>query len=232
MLDEIDATARELSGLPGTGCTVRLGRLPGAGTTLVPYALAALRTGDPHVRVVSHEGTTPAPARALRAGSIDIALPAPAPPFRAPDDGSSPLALETLTERALCLAVPAARPLARGESVDVAGLRGQQWIAASPSGTDRLMGVWPGLDERPEIVLTARDWLARLHLVAAGCGLTTVPAGLAAAVPSGVRVLPVRGGPREQRRLLPARLPGPPAEPVVRLAAALRTAALGATPAP
>ncbi|CAM5698389.1 DNA-binding transcriptional activator XapR OS=Streptomyces lavendulae subsp. lavendulae OX=58340 GN=SLAV_36605 PE=3 SV=1 [Streptomyces lavendulae subsp. lavendulae] len=147
------------------------------------------------MRVVSREGTTPALARDLRAGSIDIALLASAPSFRAPDDESPPLASETLTERALCLAVPAEHPPARGEFVDVADLRGQQWIAASPSGTDRLMGVWPGLDERPEIVHTARDRLAKRHLVAAGCGLTTVPAGLAAAAPPGVRVLPVRGGP-------------------------------------
>ncbi|ANP50292.1 DNA-binding transcriptional LysR family regulator [Streptomyces griseochromogenes] len=72
------------------------------------------------------------------------------------------------------------------------------------------MGVRPGLDERPEIARTARDWPAKLRLVAAGCGLTTVSASLAAAVPPGVRVLPVRGGPREQRRLPLARLPHPP----------------------
>lgn len=130
-------------------------------------------------------------------------------------------------ERALCLAVPAAHPLARGEFVDVADLRGQRWIAGSASGADRLMGVWPGLDERPEIAHTARDWLAKLHFVAAGCGLTTVPCALAPAAPPGVRILPVRGGPQETRRLLLARLPQPPAEPVVRLAAALRAAALG-----
>ncbi|MFE2141952.1 LysR family transcriptional regulator [Streptomyces sp. NPDC059456] len=226
VLDEIEATARELSGRPEPGGTVRLGWLPTAGTTLVPQALAALRRSDPGLRVISREGTTPALVRALRAGSIDLALLASAPPFRTPDDESPPLALQTLTERALCLAVPAAHPLARGDYVDVADLRGQQWIAGPPSGTDRLMGVWPGLDERPEIVHTARDWLAKLHLVAAGCGLTTVTAGLASAAPPGVRVLPVRGGPQELRRLLLARLPQPPAEPVTRLAAALRTAAL------
>ncbi len=88
------------------------------------------------------------------------------------------------------------------------------------------LGVWPGLDERPEIAHTARDWLAKLHLVAAGCGLTTVPCALAPAAPPDVRILPVRGGPQETRRLLLARLPGPPAKPVVRLAAALRAAAL------
>ncbi|MFE5120010.1 LysR family transcriptional regulator [Streptomyces sp. NPDC056669] len=228
VLDEIDATARELSGLPGQSGTVRLGWFPSAGAVLVPRALAALRGTDPGLRIVGRESGTPALVRALRAGSLDLALLASAPPFRPPDAESPPLALQTLTERALCLAVPATHPLARGDFVDVADLRGQRWIAGSSSGDDRLMGVWPGLDERPEIAHTARDWLAKLHLVAAGCGLTTVPAALASAAPPGVRVLPVRGGPQEQRRLLLARLPHPPTEPVARVAAALRAAAIDA----
>jgi DNA-binding transcriptional LysR family regulator len=228
VLDEIDATARELSGLPGQSGTVRLGWFPSAGAVLLPTALAALRRTDPCLYVVSREGTTPALVRALRAGTLDLALLASMPPFRPPDTESPPLALQTLTERALCLAVPATHPLARGDFVDVADLRGQLWIASAGSGEDRLMGVWPGLDERPEIAHTARDWLAKLHLVATGCGLTTVPATLAPAAPPGLRILPVRGGPQEQRRLLLARLPHPPTEPVKRVAAALRSAALNA----
>ncbi|GAA1698803.1 LysR family transcriptional regulator [Streptomyces yatensis] len=226
VLDEIDATARELSGLPEQAATVRLGWLPSAGAVLVPRAVAALRHTDPGIQVVGREGGTPALVRALRAGSLDLALLASAPPFRPPDTESPPLALQTLTERALCLAVPEAHPLARGDFIDVADLRGQRWIAGSASGEDRLMGVWPGLDERPEIAHTARDWLAKLQLVAAGCGLTTVPAALASAAPQGVRILPVRGGPQEQRRLLLAHPPGTPTEPVTRVAAALRAAAL------
>ncbi|MFF2613998.1 LysR family transcriptional regulator [Kitasatospora sp. NPDC058046] len=226
VLEEIDAAARELSGRPEEGGTVRLGWVPTTGTTLVPQALAALRRSDPGVRVTSREGGTATLARALRAGGIDLALLSSAPPFRAPDTESPPLVLQTLTERALCLAVPAAHPLARGEYVDVADLRGQRWIAGPSAGADRLMGVWPGLDERPEIAHTARDWLAKLHLVAAGGGLTTVSPAMAAAAPPGVRVLPVRGGPQEVRRLLLARLPQPPTDPVRRLAAALRAAAV------
>ncbi|MHC3473149.1 LysR family transcriptional regulator [Streptomyces sp. 7R007] len=228
VLDEIDATARELSGLPGQAGTVRLGWFPSAGAVLVPRALAALRRTDPGLHVVGREGSTPALVRALRAGSIDLALLASAPPFRPPDAESPPLVVRTLTERALMLAVPAGHPLARGDFVDVVDLRGQRWITGSSSREDTLMGVWPGLDERPEIAHTVRDWLAKLHLVAAGCGLTTVPAVLAPAAPPGVRVLPVRGGPQEQRRLLLARLPHPPADPVVRVAAALRAAAVDA----
>ncbi len=64
--------------------------------------------------------------------------------------------------------------------------------------------------------------------MAAGCGLTTVSRGLLRAAPSGVRILPVRGGPLEVRRLLLARLPQPPDRPTLRLAAALRASALDA----
>jgi hypothetical protein len=43
-----------------------------------------------------------------------------------------------------------------------------------------------------------------------------------------VRILPVRGGPAEQRRILLAWLPQPLAAPAARLAEALRAAAIEA----
>ncbi|MCI2416889.1 LysR family transcriptional regulator [Saccharopolyspora sp. K220] len=225
-IDQVDATARELAGLPDEHATVRLGWFASAGAALVPRALGALRRTHPAITVITREGSTPALVRALRAGTLDLALLASAPPFRPPDTETPALQLQTLTERGLRVALPTAHPLARGEFVDVADLHGQRWIAGP--GADRLMGVWPGLDERPEIAHTARDWLAKLHLVAAGCGVTTVPAAIAPAAPSGVRILPVRGGPQEQRRILLARLPLSLPEPAARLAAALRTAAIDA----
>ncbi|MFC6881901.1 MULTISPECIES: LysR family transcriptional regulator [Actinomadura] len=224
VIDQIDSTARELAGLPDEHGTVRLGWFASAGAVLVPRALAALRRTHPSITVITREGSTPAQVRALRAGTIDLAVLASAPPFRPPDTETPALELRTLAERGLQVAVPAGHPLARGEYVDVADLNGRSWIAGA--GEDQVMGVWPGLDERPEIAHTARDWLAKLHLVAAGCGITTVPVSLAPALPPGVRALPVRGGPQEQRRLLLARLPGPLPEPAARLAAALRAAAI------
>ncbi|MFB9836452.1 LysR family transcriptional regulator, partial [Actinoallomurus acaciae] len=205
VLDQVDATARELAGLPDEHGTVRLGWFASAGAGVVPRALAALRRTHPGITVITREGSTPALVRALRAGTLDLALVASAPPFRPLDTETPALELRVLAERSLRLAVPAAHPLARGDFVDVADLHGRRWIAGS--GDDQVMGVWPGLDERPEIAHTARDWLAKLHLVAAGCGITTVSASLAATVPDGVKILPVRGGPREQRRILLARLP-------------------------
>lgn len=225
VLDQIDATERELAGLPAAAGTVRLGWFTSAGVVLVPRALAALRRGHPAITVTTREGSTPTLVRALRAGSIDLAVLAAVPPFRPFDDESPALRVEILGERPLCLAVPAEHPLADHEYIDVADLRNQRWIAGPSSGQERLMGVWPGLDERPVIAHTARDWLAKLHLVAAGCGVTTAPASAAAGAPPGVRFLQVRGGPREQRRITLAQLPEHGPAPTRELADALRTAA-------
>jgi DNA-binding transcriptional LysR family regulator len=222
VLDQIDATARELAGLPVEGGTVRLGWFPSAGALLLPLAITALRRSHPGINLVTREGTTPALVRSLRAGSVDLALLAAAPPFRPPDSETPALMLETLAERPLRLAVPANHPLAAADSVEVADLRGQRWIAG-PS-TD-LMGVWPGLDERPEIAHTARDWLAKLHLVAAGAGITTISTSLERAAPPGVRIITVHGGPQELRRILLAHLPTNLSDPATAVANALRTAA-------
>ncbi|GGU40201.1 LysR substrate-binding domain-containing protein [Lentzea flava] len=223
VVDQVDAAARELAGLPSEDeSTVRLGWFATAGAWLVPQALVSLGRSHPSITVVTRESSTPALVRALRAGTLDVALIASLPPFRAPDDETPALEAEALVERSLQVALPASHPLARNDFIDIADLRGHRWIAGP--GDQLVMGVWPGLDERPRVAHTARDWLAKLQLVAAGLGITTVPAGLVAVVPAGVRVLPVRGGPSEQRRILLARLPGPMPEPVARLAAALRAA--------
>ncbi len=58
------------------------------------------------------------------------------------------------------------------------------------------------------IVHSARDWLTKLHLVAGGFGVTTIPERLSPVVPPGVISLRVRGAPPEIRRIFVARLPG------------------------
>jgi len=232
VLDEIDAADRELRGLPQETGTVRLGAFPSAGAVLLPRMLTVLRRTHPAITVLTRDGGTPALARALRAGSLDLAVLGSAPPFRAPDAETPALTIETLAERNLCVAVPSAHPLAANDSVDISDLQGQRWIASRPCGDRPQLGVWPGLDARPDIVHTASDWLTKLQLVAAGCGLTTVPAVMAAAAPAGVRVLPVRGGPEERRRVIIAHLPRCLPEVADRVIAALRAAATAETETP
>ncbi|KUN17184.1 hypothetical protein AQJ11_38630 [Streptomyces corchorusii] len=141
VLDEIGATARESSGLPGQAGTVRLGWFPSAGAALLPRALTALRSTGPGLRGVGREGGTPALVRALRAGSLDLAPLASVPPFR-PPDAESPPARRAAPDRTRAVSGGARRPSAGPRRfVDVADLRGRRWIAGSSSGEDRLTGV-------------------------------------------------------------------------------------------
>jgi DNA-binding transcriptional LysR family regulator len=224
VLDAIDTAERELRGLPTETGTVRLGAFPSAGAVLLPKMLTLLRAEHPGIAVVTRDGSTPVLVRALRAGSIDLAVLASTPPFRAPDAEEPTLTTQTLAERNLCVAVPATHPLAQQDSIDVNDLRGQRWIASRASSDEPGMGVWPGLDGHPDVTHSSRDWLTKLHLVAAGAGLTTVPALLTPAAPPGVRILPVRGGPEERRRVIVAHLPATLPEPAQRVVEALHTA--------
>ena len=219
ILDELDGAQREAAGEAGP---VRLGAFASAAAGLVPKALASLPA---QTMVTLREGTTPALTRALRAGTIDLAILARMPPFRPPDAESPPLQLTTLSERELVLAVSARHPFASARAVEVDQLAGQVWVASRSDTGDSLLGVWPGLAERPDVRYVVRDWLAKLHIVAAGLAITTLAPVASDVLPDGVRVVAVRGEPQETRRLVLAHLPGPLNGPTARVADALITAA-------
>ncbi|GLZ44830.1 LysR family transcriptional regulator [Actinomycetospora sp. NBRC 106375] len=204
VLDEIDEAAAELADPSASSGPVRLGAFPAALAGVVPAALAGLPAG---IEVSVREGTTPALVRAVRAGTLDLALIAQTPPFRPPDAESPPLRLTRLEERDLHVAVGPDHPLAARGAVEVAELEHQVWVASRSDAGDSLLGVWPGLRERADVRYVVRDWLAKLRLVEAGLALTTVPAALLTDVRVDVRVLAVRGEPRETRRLLLAQRP-------------------------
>jgi DNA-binding transcriptional LysR family regulator len=172
------------------------------------------------------EGTTPALTRALRAGTLDLAVLAQTPPFRPPDAEAPALDLTTLFERDLLVGVGARHPFAGRRAVEVSELAGQVWVASrSDASGDSLLGVWPGLAERPDVRYVVRDWLAKLQLVAAGLAITTLAPVALDALPAGVRAVAVRGEPQEIRRVVLARPPGPLAGGAAIVADALLSAA-------
>jgi DNA-binding transcriptional LysR family regulator len=223
-LAEIDEALRELDGEQAAVGPVRLGAFPTAVIGLVP---AALRSLPPHLKVNVREATTPALARALRAGTLDLAVLAQSPPFRPVDAESPPLELTTLTERELAIGVAANHPLAATRIVDASALEGQVWVASRSEGGDSLLGVWPGLDHRPDVRYVVRDWLAKLTIVAAGLAITTIAPLSLDALPGGVTAVAVRGEPQELRRVVLARRPGPMDDATARVAGALGAAARG-----
>jgi DNA-binding transcriptional LysR family regulator len=107
VLDELDAARRELAGEQTPAKPVRLGAFAPAAAGLVPTALASL---PPELTVTLREGTTPSLTRALRAGTLDLAVIAQTPPFRPPDGESPALELTTLSQRELSSAYPQTTP--------------------------------------------------------------------------------------------------------------------------
>jgi DNA-binding transcriptional LysR family regulator len=222
ILDEIDAAQRELDGDESDVHDVRLGTVLSGGAVLVPRVVRALRSERPDIRVTTREGTTPALVRALRAGTLDVAVIGARPPYRPPDDEQPALSTTIIDEATLMLAASATGRFAGRSVVSVAELDGIDWIASPSSSAESLMGVWPGLTGRPRVAHTARDWLTKLAFVAADCGITTVPPHLASVLPEGVQLMRVDGTRPELRRALIARLPGRVAEPVAAVIEAIR----------
>lgn len=225
VLDELDTARRELAGEQTAARPVRLGAFATAAAGLVPKALAAL---PPEFRVTLREGTTPALTRALRAGTIDLAILASTPPFRPPDSESPAFELTTLFERQLVIGVPATHPFAGTRVVEARQLEGQIWVASRSDPGDSLLGVWPGLVERPDVRYVVRDWLAKLQIVAAGLAITTLAPVMVGVLPKDIEVVAVRGEPQETRRIVLARVPGPLDSATGRVADALTAAARAA----
>jgi DNA-binding transcriptional LysR family regulator len=88
-----------------------------------------------------------------------------------------------------------------------------------------LLGVWPGLAERPDVRYVLCDWLAKLQIVAAGLAITTLAPVLLDVLPDGVKIVAVRGEPQETRRLVLASRPGALDGAASRVADALIAAA-------
>ncbi|MEU2952234.1 LysR family transcriptional regulator [Streptomyces xanthochromogenes] len=222
VLASLAAAERELTGTVPQTEVVRLGAVLSAGAAILPAALAA---AGPQITVTTREGTTPTLIRALRAGSLDLAVLTSRPPHR-PFDGDSPrLHVETVADTELVVAVPSTGEFAGRTTVHVDELVDAAWIATPSSSSEALLGVWPGLPGRPRVIHSARDWLTKLHLVAGGFGLTTVPSRLSPVLPPGVSLLHVDGAPSEIRRVLVARLPGHPTPAITAVTRAITSTA-------
>lgn len=222
VLDELDLVRREVAGDPTPGGPVRVGAFAAAAAGLIPRALAAL---PPELTVTLREGTTPALTRGLRAGTLDLAILAQTPPFRPLDNESPVLETTTISERELVIGVSAGHPFAGARAVEIDQLKGQVWVASRSDGGDTLLGVWPGLRERPDVRYVVRDWHAKLQIVAAGLAITTLAPITLGVLPDGVKVVAVRGEPHEIRRIVIARRPGPLQPAAAQAADALIAAA-------
>lgn len=184
VLAELQATRHDLRDLrPGPAARLRVGAFSTATAALVPRAVAALAHGAPQVRVSLREGVTPSLLTSVARGRLDVAVvvrPATAVPG---------VDVVPLLDDPLLVALPLAHPLAGRASVTPDELRGERWIAGSTEPGSTLLGAWTDATWTPEIAFVARDWVAKLGLVAAGLGVTMVPGLAVPALPASLAVV-------------------------------------------
>jgi DNA-binding transcriptional LysR family regulator len=212
ILDEVDLARRELAGISerSTG-RLRVGAFPTAVAALLPRALAAYREREPAVDLSLREGSTPSQVKRLRSGSADLVVIGVLPGAEPVRDRR--LALEHLLDDPLLLAVGPGHPLARRRTVELDDLSEERWIAASAKANDPYLGAWEWADWQPRVEFIAKEWTAKLGLVAAGLGVTLVPGLAADAVRPDVALVRIRSERPASREVLVATRAGdgPPA---------------------
>jgi DNA-binding transcriptional LysR family regulator len=161
---------------------VRLGAFSTAMAALVPSAVAALAMREPQLAVTLHEGTSERLMQRVGSGRLELAVVTASSP--APQG----IVLDALLDDRLLVALPREHRLAGQSAIDPDALRDERWIAGSTDPGTPLLGAWTTGRWRPQIAYEVRDWTAKLGLVAAGCGITVVPALSAATLPASVVV--------------------------------------------
>ncbi|MEV4135310.1 LysR substrate-binding domain-containing protein [Dactylosporangium sp. NPDC049742] len=212
VLDRLTLARREVTAVhAGTAGRLRVGAFATADAALVPRALARFRAGHPDVRLSLIEGVTGRLLAALLAGDADVALVTTSAdrPFDDPR-----FTTHHILDEPVLLAVPQHHELASAASVppaapvSLAALADEAWIAGSAAPEETLLGPSVRLGFRPRIDFVAAEWTAKLGFVAAGLGVTLVPALAARAAPADVRLLPLDPAEVPPRTVLAATLAG------------------------
>ncbi|GAA1061076.1 LysR family transcriptional regulator [Agromyces bracchium] len=233
----LEAARGELAELRGLRSgRVRLMAFPSASPTIVPELMAEMARRHPGVRVSFVEAEPPEAVAAVREDRADLALT-----FSYPGDRSDPhresargLEVTTIGSDPMHVVLPDAHPLAGGDTVDLAGLAGESWIAGCPRCRGHLLELCDTAGFAPRIAVETDNFVAVEELVASGLGVAVLPALAieSAGTRAGVAVRGTMNGDRRTLHLVTARGGrGVPAVAVAAEALARLVAGRGGTPA-
>ena len=177
----------------------------------VPEFLLAFRQERPGVRLRLQEMTSGAQIAALAAREIDIG-------FLRPPIAAEGITVEILFEEPLVVALPADHRLAAGRRVDVRRLAEDAIVSLSPEYAPGVYAATEGTladaGVVPHVVQTVTELQTAVGLVAAGLGVTFVPASLMTLNRTGVVYRPLHPKARTVRFAVAYRAADRP--PVVR----------------
>ncbi|WP_158578587.1 LysR family transcriptional regulator [Spongiactinospora rosea] len=202
-LELADEQVKAIAGLRGG--RLRLATFRSAGETLVAQALMDFHRAWPAVELRLAEGEPEEYLHRVAAGEFDLALSFDYDGVPPPHDDT--LACEDLLTEEMLIALPEGHRLADGPSVALADLSEEPWITSSVrSSVHEFTAIacgWEGFE--PHVAFEIDDYHMAQALVAAGVGVTFIPALSTHTANPHLRVLPVRPRPPRRRVCLVSR---------------------------
>jgi DNA-binding transcriptional LysR family regulator len=197
LLGELDgavATARRIDA--GQSGRLRINFVGSALLSIVPGIVQRFRAARPGVEIELRERSTVEQLRAVSAGVVDVGL------VRPPIEEDETVRAEVVMRERTLAALPIDHPLAELRRVPLSRLAAEPFVlfprAQAPGFHDLLIRSVAATGAAPRIVQYAPEMLTIIGLVAAGIGISLVPASVQRLVLEGVTYRPVSGAPRAE----------------------------------
>ena len=189
----IDTARRIEAGQTGR---LRVSFVGSALLSIVPVVVQRFRAARPGIELELRERSTVEQLRALGTGTIDVGL------VRPPIEDDPGLRVDVVMRERTLAALPADHALAALRRVPLARLAGEPFVlfprAQAPGFHDLLIRSASVSGAPVRVVQYAPEMLTIIGLVAAGIGISLVPASVAALTLEGVTYRPVAGAPSSE----------------------------------
>jgi len=157
----------------------------------LPRAIRAFRDRYPDVRITLTESNTVTLLRGLRAGDVDVAFVRP--PYVLDAEFES----ERVLDEPMLIALPPDHPLSRKRAVPIAALADEDFVLyPRPIGAglyDAIQSACQRAGFSPRVIQEAPQMASIVSLVAAGVGISIVPAAMRHMGAQGIEYRPIKG---------------------------------------
>ncbi|MCP3733481.1 LysR substrate-binding domain-containing protein [Sphingomonas sp. RP10(2022)] len=183
--EQFCAAVRE--GAKGERGRLRIGFVGSATFELLPRLIPAFRTAYPLVELVLEEASSVEIARSLEAHDLDVGL------VRLPLLETATVDTRVIDRDELHLAVSTASPLGGLGRIELAAVAGEPFVLQSRISVLHAIALMAchAAGFTPRIAQEATQLSAVLSLVRSGLGVALVPSRATAAMPQGVRLIPL-----------------------------------------
>jgi DNA-binding transcriptional LysR family regulator len=196
MLQQLRQAEAEVQAVAGVERPqLRVGAFASAAASIMPPALAELRSAHPAAAVTMRVTEMPESLDALRTGELDLSVIIDA--IRTPLDLPSELEVTDLFEDPFLAALPYSHPLAGRGAVALADLREEEWmvtgVANSCPDTTIVLEACRDAGFTPQASFSSDDYAAIQGMVASGMGVAIIPSLALGNAREDIAIRPLRG---------------------------------------